>query len=61
MVWAIWRCSSVKSSGKKQSAGVGLAMRKLPPGMWRCGSCFVAFIYDFHSAYLLTTLFYANS
>ena len=33
VVWAIWRCSSVKSSGKKQSAGVGLEMRKLPPGM----------------------------
>src|SRR5215469_16762486 len=32
-VWAIWRCSSEKSSGKKQSAGVGFEIRKLPPGM----------------------------
>ncbi len=33
VVWAIWRCSSVKSSGKKQSCGVGLVMRKEPPGV----------------------------
>src|SRR5712692_2191625 len=33
VVCAIWRCSSVKSSGKKQSAGVASAIRKLPPGM----------------------------
>ena len=33
VVSAICLCSSVKSSGKKQSAGVGSVMRKLPPGM----------------------------
>ncbi len=32
VVWAIWRCSSVKSSGKKQSCGVGCVMRKAAAG-----------------------------
>ncbi len=33
VVSAIWRCSGVKSSGKKQEAGVGLVIRKAPPGV----------------------------
>ncbi len=33
VVCAICLCSSVKSSGKKQSAGVASVIRKLPPGM----------------------------
>ncbi len=33
VVSAIWRCSSVKSSGKKQESGVGSVMRKAPPGV----------------------------
>ncbi len=48
VVWAIWRCSSVKSSGKKQSAGEGLAMRKLPPGMMAVRFVFSTLLYDFH-------------
>ncbi len=35
-VRAIWRCSSVKSSGVMMSSGADSPIRKLPPGTVRC-------------------------
>ena len=50
-VCAIWRCSSVKSSGKKQAAGVEAVMRKAPPVARVCagagGVVIVAMLYLF--------------